>query len=411
LIAAVLFIFSDQIATAIFKTGAAVLPLRILCAWFFVEVFYRVLVCTFQGLQNMLVLALMRFFLDMFILLMAVLFIGVIGWGVGGVAFAYLAATLAVVVSGLAYFRWRYPQVFKGKVSITKPLTKKLFSFALPIFIASLGFIVLEYIDTLAIAAFRTLPEVGFYQAAQPIARLLWYFSGALSTVLLPMISEIWTKRERGALNSIMHFLTKFSFMLIIPAALVFIAFPDIVIRLIFGEGYLAGATALQILSVAAIVYTLFVILSVAIVGIGKSIVSVKAVGAMACLNLVGNLLLIPTYGIEGAAVAHFASYTLGFLLLLYYVRKFVKFTVPALSLLKTVIGGTLTLLLILGLKSILVLPPWPEAFVVMIPGLLFYGVWILATKAITRNDLRLIARIVPMPGWLVRLASRFVKK
>lgn len=58
-----------------------------------------------------------------------------------------------------------------------------------------------------------------------------------------------------------------------------------------------------------------------------------------------------------------------------------------------------------------LVLPLWREAFAVMIPSLLFYGVWILATKAVTKDDLRLVVRIVPMPKWLVRAAGRFVGK
>ncbi len=56
-----------------------------------------------------------------------------------------------------------------------------------------------------------------------------------------------------------------------------------------------------------------------------------------------------------------------------------------------------------------LVLPLWREAFAVMIPSLLFYGVWILATKAITKEDLRLIARIVPMPRWLAKAAEKIV--
>jgi len=46
-----------------------------------------------------------------------------------------------------------------------------------------------------------------------------------------------------------------------------------------------------------------------------------------------------------------------------------------------------------------------------VIPSLLFYGVWVLATKAITKDDLRLIARIVPMPGWLVKAAGNFIGK
>jgi hypothetical protein len=41
----------------------------------------------------------------------------------------------------------------------------------------------------------------------------------------------------------------------------------------------------------------------------------------------------------------------------------------------------------------------------------MFYGVWILATKAITKDDLKLIARIVPMPGWLVRVAEKIIRE
>jgi hypothetical protein len=73
-------------------------------------------------------------------------------------------------------------------------------------------------------------------------------------------------------------------------------------------------------------------------------------------------------------------------------------------------VGAALTLVLIFFLKSILVLPAWPEAFVVVIPSLVFYGMWILTTKAITRDDLKLIAQVVPMPKWLVRFASKIVK-
>jgi len=408
-ISAILFIFSGQIAMAVFRTEAAALPLGILCAWFFVMVFYSIVCSAFQGFQNMPAYASMEFLRITFVLLSAVLFIGVLGQGVGSVASAYLVAAAIMIVFALAYFGKRYPQVLKRKGSITKPLVKKLFAFAIPVFIGGIGGLVIGYMDTLMITVFRTLPEVGLYQVAQPTASILWMFAGALTAVFFPMVSELWVRRERALLSRALYFLIKFSFVLVIPVALIFIAFPGIIIRLLFGEGYLAGATALQILAGVAIVYTPFAILLSTVGGIGKPIVGTKVVGAMAGLNLVGNSLLIPPYGIEGAAVATFFSYLLGLVLLFYYARKFVQFTVPASSLLKTVTGGVLTLLIIFGLKSVLVLSPWPEAFVVVVPSLAFYGAWILATKAITKDDLKLIARIVPMPKWLIRVAGRFV--
>lgn len=407
IVSAALFILSDHIALLIFRTLDASLPLRILSTWFFVAILYTLMQVTFQGFQNMPAYASINFFNLLLILLLAVFFVGFLGLGVGGVAFAYLIAAAVVGLFSLTFFIKRYRRVFQEKASVTKPLLKKLLVFALPIFIGGLGGLIIAYTDTIMITIFRTLPEVGFYQAAQPTARVLWYFPTALTVVFFPMISELWVKRERKLIGGALHFLTKFSFILIMPAAFIFIAFPEIVINLLFGPRYLAGAMALQILGVVAIIYAPYVILAYAVSGIGRPVVITKVVSFMACLNLVGNLALIPRYGIEGAAVATLVSHLIGLALLFYYTRKFIRFTVPSLPLLKTAIGGVFTLLLIFSLKSILVLPPWPEAFAVMIPGLLFYGVWILTTKAITKEDLRLIARIVPMPGWLAKLARR----
>jgi len=410
-VATILFIFSGQVALAFFKTEAATLPLQIMSVWFFLIGFHWLIRSIFQGFQNMPAYASMEFFWILSVLLATILLVRVFGQGVAGAASAYLVATPVVIVFALAYFRKRYPQVFRERTSITKPLAKKLFAFALPILIGGLGGMILGYMDTLMITAFRTLPEVGYYQAARPTSGILEYLAGALTIVFFPMVSELWARRERRLLNSMLHFLIKFSLLATIPAAFVFIAFPNIIIRLIFGSGYLAGSTALQILGGGAVFTIFFVILASAIQGIGKPIVTLKVVGIMACLNFVGNSLLIPPFGIEGAAVATVISSILGLALLFYHARKLIGFTLPASFLLKTIVGGLFTLAIIFGLKSALALPAWPEAFVVMALSLLFYVVWILMTKTITKDELRLVARIVPIPKWLVKVAERFIRE
>ncbi len=410
-IVALIFIFSSEIALTIFGDRAAVPILQILAIWFFIYLtIFFIPLCVFQGFQNMPAYASLQFFNGLLVLLSAFLLVGYFGMGVQGASLAYLLAMLIIGILGFVILRHGYPHVFRARISITKPLVKKLSLFALPVFLAGIASLVITYTDTLMIAVFRTLPEVGYYQAAQPTARLLWYFPGALTTVLFPMVSELWAKKKKKLVSSALHFLTKFSFVLIIPVALVFITFPKILISLLFGPAYLAGATVLQILGVTAIVYIPFLILSRTMAGIGKPIVVAKVVALMAGLNLAGNLVLIPAYGIEGAAAATLISFLLGMGLIFYYARKFIEFTVPSSSLLKTTIGGALTLLLIFGLKYVVVLPPWPEAFAVMVPSLLFYGTWILMTKAITKDDLKLIKEIVPIPGWLARIAGRLVK-
>jgi O-antigen/teichoic acid export membrane protein len=410
LITVLLFVFSGQIAEGFFRTEAAVIPLRIFSIWFFSVTFYYVFNAANQGFQNMRMYSLMQFFDTTSVFLLAVLLIGVFGYGVNGVALAYLFGGIVLSFLTFSLFRWQYPRIFKEKTSIDKPLIKTLFKFAFPVLLSGLAGMISNNIDTLTITAFRSLNDVGFYQAAQPAARMLWYLSTALTVVLFPMISELWARREQKLLGQALHFLIKFSLILIIPVALVLIAFPEIVLRLLFGSSYLPGSTALQILATAAIIYTLYAILGSVMSGIGKPIVNTKVIALMACLNLAGDLVLVPIFGIEGAAVSTFASYLLGLALLFYYSRKLIGLTIPSLPIVKAIGGGLLTLLLIFDLKSILVLPTWPKAFAVVIPSLVFYGVWILVTRAMTKDDLKLLRGIVPMPGWLVKIFESLVR-
>jgi O-antigen/teichoic acid export membrane protein len=407
-IMALLFIFSDQIASSFLKTGAAAPIIQILAVWFFVMIFLPFL-SVFQSFQDMPVYALLQFLRNFLVLILAVIIIKYFGFGVTGVALAYLIELSAVVILAFFLLRRRYPFIFRARTSITKPLVKKLSFFALPVFLGGLGGLIMTNMDTLMLTGLRTLSEVGFYQVAQPVSHFLWYFPIALITVLFPMVSEFWARRDKKLLIGALRLLVKFSFIAIVPGTIVLIAFPEIVINLLFGPEYLAGAAALQILSATAVPYTLFMIMSYTMQGIGKPLVSTKVVAVMAMVNFLGNLALIPFYGIEGAAVTTLASYVLGTVLLFYYSKRIIRFTAPASSLVKTILGGILTLLLILGLKSIIELSPWVEAFVVIVPSLVFYAVWILATRAVTKEDLRLIARIVPMPGWLVRAAGKVV--
>lgn len=409
-ITATLFLLSDRIAIAIFGTENASQVIKFLSIWFFTTIFFYTFQPTFQGFQNMSIYAFMELCNIFFVLFFVVLLIGVWGLGIEGVSIAYLAGSLMLAVLASTIFLREYSHVLREKARITRPLMTKLLKFALPIFLSSLGISILVYTDTIMITLFRTLEEVGFYQAAQPSTRMLWYFPAALTTVFFPMVSELWMRHEKRILGQILHFLIKFSFVLIIPVSLIFIAFPEIVLHLLFGPRYLAGAIALQILAGAMVIATPHIILSYTIAGIGKPIVNTKVVALMACLNVIMNLLLIPPYGIGGAALATFISQLIGFFLMLHFMLKLVKFTMPSVSIFKTIVGGLLTLLLVSGLKFVIKLPLWLELFVVIVPSLLLYLIWVLVTKIITVDDLELLEKAGQPFKKLADVAKRLAK-
>jgi Na+-driven multidrug efflux pump len=172
----------------------------------------------------------------------------------------------------------------------------------------------------------------------------------------------------------------------------------------------LAAAT-LQILTAVLIISSLFLILQCVTAGVGRPMITTKAISVMALLNVILNLILIPPYRIAGAAMATLISQFVGLLILLYLTGKFVKFTVPVSSIFKTIAAGLLTLLFIVGLKSLVVLDPWwLRAIVVAVPSLLLYVGIILVTRAFNRDDLELLGSTMPVPKKLIEAAKRLTK-
>lgn len=414
LIAVGFFIFSNNIASIIIKTSgvpitAAITIIQILAVWFILSAFLT-FAKIFQGLQNMSLYSIIRYVENMSLLFLALVLVSGLGLGVAGAAYAYLITAIATGVLSFAILRRKYPHLFKIHAPIDSNLSKKTMRFASPIFLSGIVGLVIGYMGTLMVIAFRPPAEIGYYLIALPMSNFLISIVGSVMFVFFPMVAEIWAKREKKILGNMMHFLTKFSFILVTPAVLLLVAFPDIVIRVLFGQEYLPAATALQIFGIATVPWVIIRILGLSIIGIGKPGTEAKVTATMAAFIFFANLLLISLYGIEGAAVAVLGTYSLGAMLFFAQIRKHVKFSVPVVPLIKTASGGALMLLFIFGLKRVLVLFTLYEALLVGILSLILYVVWILATKAVTKDDLKVIPRVIPLPKWLVRLASKLVR-
>ncbi len=408
--ATIFFVFSNYFATSIFENSNAVLVFQLMCVWMVLNSLYRVLGAVLQGYQDMKAIALVRTSFNIGLLIFAFLFVMTLKLGINGVALGYISATFLVFLSFATYTGRKYKKSLSSRFHLNFQLIKKLLMFALPIFIGSISFIIFENVDTLIIGALRTNDEVGFYQAAQPIARILWYIPSALSTVLFPMISEIWAKREQKILEEGTRFLLKFSLIILMPLVLVTIAFPEIIIRLVFSEAYLPAATALQILVFGALAYMLFVIVSVFLTGIGKPKTVMYVALVMAAINVVTNIALVRWIGINGSAIAHVLTYGFGSTTLLLVLKRFVKFKVPWSSMLKSIIGGCIILVLIYWFKQVLILSPLIEMLIIGVLGAFAYVAWILLTHTIDMLDLKLISQLIPLPSFILKWSKKLVK-
>ncbi len=382
-----LILFSGQLAQSFFKADATYVII-FLALGYFLSLSQDAIVSLAGGFQNMLYMNLPEFLRHALIIIVIILGLGMDRSAVLP-AFAYF-----IVMVFLPFFHLRLllrlmPDFFGIEGGRSIPMLKKAFSFSIPVMITTIGGLLIAYTDTMMITYFRTLEEVGLYNVAMPISMIIWFFGNALAGIMLPVISQMWARKEKKYVREGIALLHKYAFAIVLPFGLTFFAFPEIIIRVLFGEEYVGSALALQILSIGAIAYSIAIVNSNILVGLGKPGINGRIMLVAAAFNILANALMIPKFGIAGAAIASSVSYTLVFLMNTFYLRKLVGANLPLRQYLKSILGGGLFLLTLTLLKKNIELNAYLEAIVVSTASLLIYLGYLYISKTIDVDETR----------------------
>lgn len=261
-------------------------------------------------------------------LLVALLVAGV---GIYAAGYAYLVAGAVGFAASLLLLRRLLP--LRGGY---RPHTRELLWFSLPLLFSASVTRLLSEIDTVMLGAFLAPSRVGVYNNAYVLAMGLGVVFSSFGFIYLPLASRLDSTGERQEIDRVHKLTAKWTVLAGFPVFLTFVGFPTDVIGAVFGARYVrpgAGA-ALVFLSCGFIAGGAAGYCQNALSGFGytRSILAVNVVAAVA--NTVLNLVLIPRYGIVGAAVASAVSFaTLNWVafLFLYYlsgISPFSRYTV-----------------------------------------------------------------------------------
>jgi O-antigen/teichoic acid export membrane protein len=399
----VIIVLAPWLADVYFHTPGSAVLLQVMVLSFFVSVFGTTFLASLQGTQNVKKFATSQPLTSIFPLIFTVTLV-LLGFGLLGAVVSYLFSAIAFAVVTWIALGSVLP---KSRTTVNHGDKRKLIRFALPVLLGSVGGMVLGSIDTIVITLFRPLSDVGLYQAALPTSVVLWSLVGAISIVLFPMISEMWSRNNKAALSNGVSLLLKFSLVLVLPFALIMIAWPEFVLQLLFGPSYVAGAAALQILAVAAIAYTLWQICATTLSGIGRPVLVTKIMLGAAIFNLIANIICVQIFGIAGVAATTLMSFAAAFVIAFIYLKKIVGLRLMAAGIAKTVVAGLVMVGIIFGIKSVLVTNPWIEVVISLIVGLAAYTILVLRLKAVSKNELEMLSGFsIPVPRFLFKLAK-----
>ncbi|WP_202079432.1 flippase [Caldalkalibacillus salinus] len=247
--------------------------------------------------------------------------------GITGALFSFVLGNLTTTIIVIYYIiKQNYKIVMKDfSYSYLKDSLKYGFKSHLSNILAFLNY----RVDMLLISFFLGPLPVGIYNVAINIAERLWIISKPVATVMFPRVSSSSEKEQ----NNLTAVVSRNVLFLSIIAGIVLYILSDIVIYLLFGEAYLDASLVIKILLPGITVFSCERILSNSLAGKGKPEMNLYTSIFTVICNITLNVILIPIYGLNGAAFSTSASYVLSFIIKIVIYAHFTKSKIPKLLL------------------------------------------------------------------------------
>jgi O-antigen/teichoic acid export membrane protein len=232
---------------------------------------------------------------------------------------------LHVIAMGIAFIMaiQMLDKVFPLLVKEAPPLyqTKSWIRSALPImFIVGMNTINARA-DILMLGALKDTEIVAVYTVADKGAQFVLFALTAVSVPLNPIISSLYASSQTQRLQDIVTKSTRMVFCISLSIVIGLIVFGNWFL-LLFGPDFTIGYLTLAILSLGQLFTVAMGPVGWLLVMTGHQREAALCMAAGTGLNVVLNLMLIPTWGLEGAAIATTISTIVWNLLLATVVRK-----------------------------------------------------------------------------------------
>lgn len=203
---------------------------------------------------------------------------------------------------------WKKIGIKSIRIKFNKEYQKKNISYGFKGYLANMITFLNYRLDTFIIKALsKSTMAVGQYGVSVTLAEQVWVFASAISSVMFPYITSIENDEDKSKVTS----LTFKIVMVVTFMAIIVLFFASNLIRFVYGEDYYGSIIPLKILLIGVFSLSLGKILANDIASRGKPELNALSNLIGLLVNVIFNILLIPRFGIVGAAMATSISYTL----------------------------------------------------------------------------------------------------
>ena len=340
-----IFVVAPYLAYNYLGKPAALIPLQIVGLITPFSVIVGALRGAFQGVYKMEYIVYTRAVEQIGMILFATAFV-LIGLSTVGALWGTVLGYSLSVVAAAYIFKVYMPKYIpkptkdfkfsrRDKLSLAGTLVK----FSIPVIVTAIAEMLIYNICTIVMGRFLTFDEIGFFAAADPIARLPLIISVSIATTILPASSEAFKLKDNKMLQKYVSEAYKFSLLFVVPMCVGLAMFASPTLRVLYfkNPAYVAGASALAILSIGMTFYSIFAISTSIVQGIGNPRIPMYILVGGAIVTGILNWFMVPFLGIAGGALATSIACLLMMIPCIYFVFELTKTKAPTSAIIKIV--------------------------------------------------------------------------
>lgn len=250
-----LFLLITSPFIASFLHISSIFPLIFIISSSFIGFFSGLNIATFQGFLRFDLVSMMTIS-NAYLKLLFGIFLVWLGFQINGAAFSILAGTATVffishlLISRLLGNRRKNEETFNGS---------GILSYSLPVLIYSIAFTSFYTLDILLVRHFLPV-ESGFYAALALLGKIIVFATLPIGSVMFPVISGRTAKGKSN--KKVLIFGLMMVTIVSLTISLIYYFFPELIIKIPFGEKYLSIVSELKYFAVFLSLYSLCGILA-----------------------------------------------------------------------------------------------------------------------------------------------------
>lgn len=335
-----------------------------------------------------------------------------------------LSSTIAIIIAFIyivIFYRKQRKEILEDcknqtvemETKTTKQILKIIFAASIPMTIGSLVAELNATIDTLTVSnciqtAFQGIIQggkealelkamqlSGMVSKIETIVRLPLAINAAFCTALVPAIAASLARKDRETAVKRLSFSFFLTIIIILPCAVGLVVLAEPILKTIY-PNYSDGASILAITSISMTFVALSYVINGGLYGLGKTYVPAIALAVGAGVKTILNIILVsnPKINILGSPISSAICQAINFAICSFYLSKYIKLDIKIIKhIIKPLISAGIMGLVAYGTHYVLIdrIGNSKATIIAILIGAIIYGVMLIATKTLSKEDMYMI--------------------